>query len=157
MTDAIKAARAPVLLHPTMQRPSSPETINSTLASAGLLADRGVPLAITSAYESYVPKTRVPLFEAAVAMANGLGSERALRAVTLDAARILKIDKDYGSLEAGKAADLVLYDGDPFEVVTHVTYVVLGGRVVYDRATAARQPRRTAGAGAAEPACCLAH
>ncbi|MDR3637298.1 MAG: amidohydrolase family protein [Isosphaeraceae bacterium] len=157
MTEAIRAAKAPVLLHPTMQRPSSPETFNSTLNSAALLADRGIPLAITSAYESYVPKTRVPLFEAGVAMANGLGYERALRSITLDAARILKIDRDYGSLEPGKVADVVLYDGDPFEVTTHVTFVIAGGRVVYDRAAEALRPRRAGGSAGAEPACCLAH
>src|SRR5438034_1353447 len=59
--------------------------------------------------------------------------QTALRAVTLDAARILGIDDRFGSLEAGKAADLVLYDGDPFEHATHVTHTLVGGRVVYDR------------------------
>ena len=158
MADAIAGAKVPVLVHPTMQRPSSPETFNSTLNNAALLADKGVPVAITSAYESYVPKTRVPLFEAAVAMANGLGPDRALRAITLDAAKILKIDHDYGSLEPGKVADLVLYDGDPFEYTTHVTHVVLGGALVYDRATEAKQPRRGLGGMAlGEPECCLAH
>jgi imidazolonepropionase-like amidohydrolase len=53
--------------------------------------------------------------------------------VTLDAARILNVDDRYGSLEAGKVADLVLYDGDPFEHVTHVTHVFVDGRLVFDR------------------------
>src|SRR5262249_23081838 len=70
---ATGAARARVLLHPTMQRPAAPETFNTTLNSAAILAGRGIPVAITSAYEGYVPKTRVPLYEAAIAMANGLG------------------------------------------------------------------------------------
>ena len=60
-------------------------------------------------------------------------AEGALRAITLDAAHILGIDDRFGSLETGKAADLVLYDGDCFEHVTHVTHTVIGGRVVYDR------------------------
>ena len=157
MSESIRAAKVPVLLHPTMQRPAAPETFNSTLTSAAMLADRGIPVAITSAFESYVPKTRVPLFEAAVAMANGLGYERALRAITLDAARILKIDREYGTLEPGKAGDVVLYDGDPFEITTHVTFVIAGGRVVYDRAAEALRPRRPGGGGGAEPACCLMH
>ena len=159
MADPIAAAKVPVLVHPTMQRPASPETFNSTLNNAAMLAERNIPMAITSGYESYVPKTRVLLYETAMAMVNGLGSDRALRAVTLDAARILKIDRDYGSLEPGKVADVVLYDGDPFEYTTHVTHVVLGGRVVYDRAAEAKQPpsRRGLGAsGSAEPGCCLA-
>ena len=51
-----------------------------------------------------------------------------------DPARILGIDDRYGTLEPGKVADLVLYDGDPFEHTTHVTFTLMDGRVVYDRA-----------------------
>src|SRR5260370_12753192 len=110
-----------------MQRPGTPETFPTTLNNAAILAERGVRVAITSAYESYVPKTRVPRYEAAAAMVNGLGPDRALRALTLDAARVLKIDDRFGSLEPGKVADLVLYDGDPFETTTHVTHVFVAG------------------------------
>jgi imidazolonepropionase-like amidohydrolase len=93
-----------------------------------------------------------------MALVNGLGPERALRSVTLDAAKILKIDDRFGSLEKGKVADVVLYDGDPFETTTHVTHVVLGGVVVYDRAAELKNPRRGTGSGGfEEPACCLAH
>lgn len=156
MADAISEAKVPVLVHPTMQRPGTPETFHTTLNNASLLAGRGVPVAITSAYEAYVPKTRVPLYEAALAMANGLGYERALRAVTLDAAKILKIDGEYGSLEPGKVADLVLFDGDPFEYSSHVTHVILGGALVYDRAAEAKNPPRGMGSGSfEEPGCCL--
>jgi imidazolonepropionase-like amidohydrolase len=158
MADSIAASKAPVLVHPTMQRPGTPETFNTTLNNAAILADKGVPLAIVTGYEAYVPKTRVPRYEAAMAMTNGLGPGRALRAVTLDAARILKIDDRYGSLEPGKVADVVLYDGDPFETTTHVTHVLLGGALVYDRAAEAKLPRRGPGGGHfEEPACCLAH
>ena len=150
IADTLAAAKLPVLVHPTMQRPSSPETFHTTLNNAGLLADRGIPVAITSGYESYVPKTRVLRSEAAIAMVNGLGYDRTLRAITLDAARILKIDAEYGSLEPGKVADLVLYDGDPFEYATHVTYVVLGGRVTYDQTAEAKSlPLRSNIGGAA--------
>ena len=51
----------------------------------------------------------------------------------LDAAGLLGIEDRFGSLEVGKAADLVLYDGDPFENATHVTQTIIAGRVVYDR------------------------
>ncbi len=148
------------MVHPTMQRPGTPETFNTTLNNAAILAERKIPLAIISGYESYVPKTRTPLFEAAIAMANGLGYERALKAITLDAARILKIDSEYGSIEPGKVADVVLYDGDPFEYTTHVTHVVLGGHMVYDRAAEAKHPsprRGSSGAGGGEPECCMGY
>jgi imidazolonepropionase-like amidohydrolase len=138
MLDAIARAQTPVLVHPTMQRISTPETMNSTLNNAALMSGRGIPVAITSAFEGYVPKTRVPLYEAAMAAVNGLGYNRALRSITVDAARILGIDRDYGTLERGKVADLVLFDGDPIEYATHVTHVMMDGRPVYDRAQAAQ-------------------
>jgi imidazolonepropionase-like amidohydrolase len=112
---------------------SSMETLNSHVGNAATLADRRIPLAIGTGFEGYVPKTRVLRYEAAMAAVNGLGHERALRAVTLDAAKLLGIDDRFGSIEVGKAADLVLYDGDPFEHATHVTHTLIDGRVVWDR------------------------
>jgi imidazolonepropionase-like amidohydrolase len=156
VADAIAAAKVPVLVHPTMQRPATPETLNSTLNNAAILAGKGVPVAVTSAFEGYVPKTRVPRYEAAMAMVNGLGPDRALRTVTLDAAKVLKVDDRFGSLEPGKVADVVLYDGDPFETTTHVTHVLLGGALVFDRAARAKNPVRSGGsAGFGDPGCCL--
>jgi len=93
-------------------------------------------------------------------MVNGLGHERALRSITLDAAKLLGIDNRYGSIEVGKVADLVLYDGDPFEHATHVTYTLMDGRVVWDRAEYLRLPyaRRilnATGSGSGDYGCCL--
>ena len=134
LADELKATRIPVIVHPTMQRVGSLETFQTVLGNAAALADRGVLLAIGSGIESYVPKTRVVRFEAGMAMVHGLGFDRALAAVTIDAARILGIADEYGSIENGKVADLVLYDGDPFEHTTHVTHVMIRGRLVFDRA-----------------------
>ena len=103
------------------------ETFNSHLCNAAVLADHKIPLAIGTGFEGYVPKTRVLRHEAAMAMVNGLGFDRALAAITLDAAKILGIDDRFGSIEPGKVADLVLYDGDPFEHTTHVTHTMRKG------------------------------
>jgi imidazolonepropionase-like amidohydrolase len=104
-----------------------------------------------------VPKTRVLRHEAAMAMVNGLGFDRALAAVTLDAAKLLGIDDRFGSVEAGKAADLVLYDGNPFEHATHVTCTIQDGRVVYDRGEYLKQPfaRRALPLTGGGVGCCL--
>jgi imidazolonepropionase-like amidohydrolase len=158
IADAVAAADVPVIAHPTMQRVSSMETFNSFLGNAAVLADRKVPVVIGTAFEGYVPKTRVLRHEAAVAAVNGLGFERALRAITLDAAKLLGIDDRFGSLEPGKVADLVLYDGDPFENATHVTHTILGGRVVYDRAEYLKLPferRALPLVGGGGGGCCL--
>jgi imidazolonepropionase-like amidohydrolase len=158
MADAIAEAKVPVVLHPTMQRAGgSMETFNSYLGNARVLADKQVPLAIGTGFEGYVPKTRVVRYEAAMAMANGLGFDRALGAITLDAAKLLNIDDQYGSIELGKVADLVLYDGDPFEHSTHVSGTIIGGRLVYDRADYLKLPfaRRALPLIGSDTGCCL--
>jgi imidazolonepropionase-like amidohydrolase len=129
--EEIKASGFPVILHPTMAR-ASEDTENLAMDTAARLAATGIPFTFQSGYEGYVPKTRVILFEAALAAARGLGFERALAAITLDAARILGIDARTGSLADGKDADLALFDGDPFEYTTHVTTTVVAGRVFAD-------------------------
>ena len=131
--DALAEAGVPVLVGPVMEEPHELERINASLENAALLAERDVRFAIRSGFEYYVPKNRLVLFEAAVAVANGLDDARALRAITLDAAQLLGVDADYGSLEAGKVGDVVLYDGDPFEYTSHVTAVVGAGEVVFQR------------------------
>src|SRR5439155_10864634 len=124
-----------------MQRVGSAmETLNSYVGNAAVLADKGALVTIGTGFEGYVPKTRVLRFEMAMAAVNGLGTERALRAVTLDAAKLLGVDDRYGSIEVGKVADLVLYDGDPFEHTTHVTHTLIDGRVVWDRSEYLKLP-----------------
>jgi imidazolonepropionase-like amidohydrolase len=129
LTDEIRAAGVPVILHATMARHGG-SMENATFESARLLRAAGIPVAMQSGFEPYVPKTRVLLFEAAMAAAYGLPPEDALAMVTIDAARILGIDGRVGSLRAGKDADLVLFNGDPFEHVTRVCGVVIDGVVV---------------------------
>ena len=131
LTDSIKAAGVPVILHPTMLRAYG-ETENLSMETAVRLREAGIPFALQSGYESYVPKTRVVLFEAALAAARGLTPEQALAAVTIDAARILGVHERLGSLEPGKDGDVALFDGDPFEYTSHVTGVVIEGQVVSD-------------------------
>ena len=131
VTDELKAANVPVILHPTMIRAGG-EAKNASFETAKLLRDAGLSVAIQSGYEGYVPKTRVVLFEAGIAAANGLGRDDALRTITIDAAQILGIADRVGSLAEGKDADLVLFDGDPFEYTSHVCTVIVGGDVAVD-------------------------
>jgi imidazolonepropionase-like amidohydrolase len=127
--DEIRAAGVPVILHPTMARHSG-TMANATLETARLLRDAGITVALQSGFESYVPKTRVVLFEAAMAAAYGLGVEGALATITRDAAVILGISDRVGTLEAGKDGDVVLFDGDPFEYTSRVCAVIIEGRVM---------------------------
>jgi len=131
LTDEILAAGVPVIVHPAMERAEG-ERENLTFENAARLHAAGIPIALQSGYEAYVPKTRVLLYEAAVAAAHGLGAEAALAACTLGAARVLGIEARVGSLEPGKDGDLALYDGDPFEYTTHCIATVIEGEVVFE-------------------------
>jgi imidazolonepropionase-like amidohydrolase len=106
------------------------EMINMNRESAILLTKAGIPVSIESGYESYVPKTRIVLYEAAVAVSYGFAFDEALKAITLNPAKLLGIDNKVGSLEPGKDADLVLYNGDPFEYTTKVCKVFIEGELV---------------------------
>ena len=91
----------PVIAHPPMARFWG-EMENASRATPPKLRDAGIRFAFQSGYESYVPKSRVVLFEAAVGAAHGLGFDAALRAITLDAAAIAR------ELVAGREPDPIL-------------------------------------------------
>lgn len=128
LIDQIKAAKAEVIVHATMMRAGG-ETLNMTMENAAILHKAGIPVSIESGFEGYVPKTRLVLYEAAIAMVNGLPYEEALKAITINPARLLGLDKRIGSLEKGKDADLVLFNGDPFEYITKPCVVIIDGKV----------------------------
>lgn len=129
--DSIRAAKVPVLAHAPMARFWG-DLENASRDTPSKLRDAGIPFAFQSGYEAYVPKSRVVLYEAAVAAAHGLGQEAALRAITIDAAKILGLDARIGSIAAGKDGDLALYDGDPFEYTTHCVGTVIEGVLVFE-------------------------
>lgn len=128
----IKEAKAEVILHATMAR-NGGDMVNMTRESAALLTAAGIPVSIEGGYESYVPKTRIVLYEAGQAMVHGLSFDEALKTITLNPAKLLGIDQRVGSIEKGKDADLVLFDGDPFEYLTTINTVFIDGEVVSGR------------------------
>lgn len=133
LIDEIKAAGVPVLIHPTMQRAwSGGGKKDFSFTTAAKLMDAGIPVALQSGFEGYVPKSRVVLFEAAMTRPYGATFDQALELVTLGPARILGIADRVGSLEVGKDGDVALFDGDPFEYTTHVIGTVIEGRRVSD-------------------------
>jgi imidazolonepropionase-like amidohydrolase len=133
ITDTIQRAGVPCLAGPVMQRLDSLQTANATYENPAILKRAGIPIALMTGYEGYVPKNRILLFEAGIAAANGLGMEQTLRTVTADAAKILGIDDRVGSLAPGKDADLALFDGDPFEYTSHVLAVLTSGQPTYQK------------------------
>lgn len=127
----IKTANIPVIVHPTMARPGG-DAESLSVENAAKLKAAGIPIALQSGYEGYVPKTRIVLFEAAMAAGNGLSQRDALASITIDAAKILGIDNRVGLIAVGKDADIAMYDGDPFEFTTHCVGTIINGKLVSD-------------------------
>lgn len=127
LIDQLKASKAEVIVHATMARPGG-SMANMTMENAAILTKAGIPVSIESGFEGYVPKTRVILYEAAVAVKWGLSFENALRSLTINPAILLGIDNKVGSIEKGKDADLVLFNGDPFEYTTKACVVIVDGK-----------------------------
>lgn len=130
--DEIKKAGVPVFIHPTMIRTYG-DAKNASFTTAGKLAEAGIPFAFQSGFENYVPKTRIILYEAAIATAYGLDRNDALEALTSQPAELLGISNRVGSLSEGKDADLVMFDGDPFQYTTHISSVIVDGKVVKEK------------------------
>ncbi|HLR32283.1 MAG TPA: amidohydrolase family protein, partial [Fodinibius sp.] len=129
LLDEIKKSGVPVFIHPTMIRTYG-DAKNASFTTAAKLHEADIPFAFQSGFENYVPKTRIVLYEAAVATAHGLPHDAALEALTKSPARLLNIDADVGSLKEGKDADIILFDGDPLEYTTHIKSVIVDGKVV---------------------------
>ena len=124
----IKESGFPIIVHPTMARPGG-DSESLSMEDAAKIKAAGIPVALQSGYEGYVPKTRVVLYEAGMAAQNGLSQREALELITIDAAKILGLDNRIGSLAAGKDADIALYDGDPLEWTTHCVGTIVNGKV----------------------------
>lgn len=68
---------------------------------------------------------------AGFAAKEGLGVEEGLKAITINAARICKVDDRIGSIEVGKDADIAIFTGNPMEVFTQTLYTIIDGKIVY--------------------------
>jgi hypothetical protein len=122
----IATAGVPVVVNPLQNIPSF-ERLGATLENAGRLASAGVHVALAS-FETH--NARKLKQGAGNAVAHGMPYAAALRAVTLTPAEIWGVADRYGSIEPGKDADLVIWDGDPFELTTRVEHVFIRGREV---------------------------
>ena len=124
----LKAANVPVIISTVLAMPGGDDTFHAaTYQAAGMLEKAGVTFAFSSGGFETV---RLVPFQAAMSVAWGLSKERALQAMTLDAAKIFGADKLVGSIEPGKIANLVVTNGDALEIRSRVLHVVIAGRDV---------------------------
>jgi imidazolonepropionase-like amidohydrolase len=120
----IAAAGVPVLVEPLANIPSY-DALGIRYENAALMTKGGVKVALL---ETTTENTRNLRQQAGNAVATGMTWDQALRAVTLAPAEILGVSDRYGSLEAGKVANVVVWTGDPFEFSTGVEHVFIRGK-----------------------------
>ncbi len=139
MADVLAKAKVPVLVGPVViYGLKRVEYLGHSTESAALLAKAGVEVAIgmfptTRAGHGGPSSSRFLLEAAAIAASKGLTREQALKAITIDAAKLLGIQASVGSLEAGKRADIVILNGEPFDAATRVDRVIVDGETQYER------------------------
>ena len=125
----LKEHEVAVILGPVLQLPTRPDDHHAaTYKAAALLAEAGVRFALSGGTDA--TNVRLLPYQAAQSVAWGLSRERALAAITIDAAAILGVDREVGSLEPGKRANLFISKGDPLEARTEITHVFINGRNV---------------------------
>jgi imidazolonepropionase-like amidohydrolase len=125
--DLLKKNNVPVVLQRTQVRPGTrDEDVNQPYKIAARLQKAGVLYCITDA--GYWQQRNLP-FQAGEAAGFGLSKEEALEAITLNAAKILGISNQTGSLESGKDANIIISDGDILDMATnHITMAFIQGR-----------------------------
>jgi imidazolonepropionase-like amidohydrolase len=129
LADLIAAESIPVIIGPLFTSRSKVELRSRSLANPGRLAAAGITIAITTDHP--VVPIHFLIHQASLAVKEGLEADAALRAVTINPARILGVDDRIGSLEPGKDADLVIWSGDPLEVTSRAERAYQDGRQVY--------------------------
>lgn len=130
LINEIKERNVQTIIGPIMNFSNKVETREKNLSLPGHLVKNGVLTAISTDHP-VTPIEYLPL-SAALCVKGGMDYIEALKAITINPAKILGIDKTLGSIEVGKIADIVIIDGTPLEAMSKVKYVVGNGEVVYE-------------------------
>jgi imidazolonepropionase-like amidohydrolase len=123
----LRQQNVPVFIGPLLVNRAKVEMQEVAFKNARLLKERGVIFSLISDHPvTPIEHLRV---SAALMVQEGLDEETALKAITLHPAQALKVDNELGSIEVGKRADLVAFDGHPFDFRSRVKWVVVDGQV----------------------------
>lgn len=123
----IAKANIPVIIDPTNNLPARFDMLGSTLENAAKMHAAGVKLAFAVMGDQIAYNARSLSYYAGLAAANGMPWDAALAAITKNPAEIWGMGSKHGTLEAGKIADVVIWDGDPLEVTSEPSHVFIGG------------------------------
>ena len=116
-----------VIVGPSLSNRSKVELKNLTFKTPGILSKAGIKVAIMTDHP-VIPLQYLPVC-AGIAAREGMDEEEALKAITINAAEILGIEGKVGSLEIGKDADIVIYNGHPFDLRSKVEFVMVNGKI----------------------------
>ena len=125
VADKLAAAGIPVILEPQNNLPSSFESLGATMTNAARLQKAGVTIAIAQLGEAF--NARLAPQQAGDAVANGLSWDAAFAAITSAPAKIFGLGDRLGALSDGMTADVVVWDGDPLELMSSPDHVFIGG------------------------------
>ncbi|SHE53211.1 Imidazolonepropionase [Ferrithrix thermotolerans DSM 19514] len=129
VADRLAAKDIPVIIGPLFTARSKVELLNRSLKNPARLVEKGVRISITTDHP--VVPIHFLIYQAALAVKEGLDQETALASVTINPARILGIDDRVGSLEVGKDADLCVWSGNPLDFMSRVELAFSKGRHIY--------------------------
>ena len=129
IAEAIAKSGYPAIVGPSLASRSKNEVSLSDFKTAGILQKAGVTVALTTDH----PVSRIQYLPlcAALAAKEGWDEWGALRAITIDAARICRVDHRLGSIAVGKDADLAIFDGNPLEIKSELRATIINGNVVW--------------------------
>ena len=128
--DKIKQSGYDVILGPILTDRSKIELKNQTTKAPGILSKAGIDVAIMSDHPCVSAQHLVLC--ASLAVRDGMAEEDALKAITINAAKSVRLESRIGSLEAGKDADMVLYTGNPLNYLSKVKMTIIDGQIVYE-------------------------
>jgi imidazolonepropionase-like amidohydrolase len=123
--DTLAARRIPVILDGVTGVPGNADPYDLVYANPGVLQKAGVQLAWATGGAS---SARDLPYEVGLAEAYGLDPEEALKSITINPARMFGVDKDYGSIEVGKVANVIVTTGDPIDIRSLVKEVLVKGQ-----------------------------
>jgi len=129
VADLLAARNIPVIIGPLFTSRSKVELRNRSLANPGKLAAAGVTIAITTDHP--VVPINFLVHQASLSVKYGLDRDVALQALTINPARIIGVADRLGSLEPGKDGDVVVWSGDPLDVLSRVERAFMDGQEIY--------------------------
>ncbi len=129
LKEQTEALGAGIILGPLFSDRSKIELKNMTFRAPKLMHEAGIPFALMTDHP-VIPIQHLPVC-AALCVREGLDVDEALRAITINAAKVVGLGERVGSLEVGKDADVAIFDGHPLDIRSHCLRTIINGKTVH--------------------------